>query len=52
VLKFIEELCRRQEHTIAALEAVSTFSVVVVSLWLANRASQTRLTAYITKQGC
>jgi hypothetical protein len=49
VLKFIEELCRRQEHTIAALEAVSTFSVVVVSLWLANRASQTRLTAYITK---
>jgi hypothetical protein len=50
LLEFIEELCKRHEHTIAALEAVSTFSAVVVSLWLASRSSQTRLTAYITKQ--
>jgi hypothetical protein len=49
-LEFIEELCKRHEHSIAALEAVSTFSAVAVSLWLASRASQTRLTAYITKQ--
>ena len=50
MLEFIEELCKHHEHTISALEAVSTFSAVVVSLWLASRASQTRLTAYITKQ--
>ena len=46
----LEHFLNHYPHIIAALEAISTFGAVVVALWLSRRASQTRLTAYITKQ--
>jgi len=39
MLSDIEAFCTAHEHTISALEAVSTFSAVVVSLWLSHRAT-------------
>lgn len=50
LLDAIEQFCASHEHTISALEAISTFAVVLTSIWLANRADKTRLTAYIAKQ--
>lgn len=44
----IEAFCATHEHTISALEAISTLSAVVISLWLAHRATvadRTRLVA-------
>jgi hypothetical protein len=48
MLAGIEAFCAAHEHTISALEAISTFSAIVVSLWLAHRATvadRTRLVA-------
>lgn len=45
----LEEFFQKHEHTVAALEAVSTFAVVVISLALAlisQRTNRTRVKAY------
>jgi len=39
MLSGIEAFCAAHEHTIGALESVSTFLAVAVSLWLAHRAT-------------
>jgi hypothetical protein len=46
----IEEFCKAHEHTISAIEAISTLSAVIVSLVLAHRATiadRTRLVAQL-----
>lgn len=46
----LEEFCHKHEHVIAALEAISTFAAVVVSLFLAlmaQRQNRTRLRASV-----
>src|SRR5690242_12939856 len=46
----LEEFARSHEHTIALVEAVSTFCAVVVSLWLAfftHRSKRTKVTANV-----
>jgi hypothetical protein len=47
----LEEFVKNHEHTVAAIEAISTFAAVVVSLWLAlasQRANKTRLKASVS----
>src|SRR5260221_5270400 len=52
MFEWIEQFCKAHERTIAAIEAVSTFSAVVVSLALASmaqRANRTKLKAYLNR---
>jgi hypothetical protein len=47
----LEEFLKNHEHTVAAIEAISTFAAVVVSLWLAlasQRANKPRLKASVS----
>src|SRR5271163_925550 len=39
----IEEFCKAHEHSIAALEAISTFGAVIVALYLARRQTTSKL---------
>ena len=47
MFKTIDDFCAANQHTIEALGALGTLLAVVVSLYLASRASRTRLRAWL-----
>jgi hypothetical protein len=45
----IEAFCKLHEHTIAAIEAISTLAAVIVSLTLAHRAAMANRTHLVAR---
>ena len=49
MLETIEEFCKTHEHTIAAIEAISTLAAVIISLTLAHRATIANRTQLVAR---